>query len=370
MTKRDLMSPRPVSWFPWRIDARIVDVTECVVSVLLAIALAHLLKAPNVSWAAFSGYMVMRGHAADTMQRGLLRIVGTIVGGLLALSAIPAAGLHVSLQAIVLAFVTCAGLYGAMTARHGYAWLFFCITFAMVVFDKVEHPLESPIDFVERRFLETTAGTIACVAVSLLSALTLRRYWPAARTPQAESLGWQADAFRHAAQGGVAMAALAVLASFYTPPALAQGAVTVIAVMFVPVSAVGANGLGSVRRRVLQRFIGCGAGAALAAFFLFVSRGHAPILIFGVVVGVAIGRALENGALSHRYVGTQFTLAVLVTLVPDSYSNISIEPGLARLWSIFVGMGVLEPVLVTARLLGLDGRAAAQGRVEDELGGV
>lgn len=354
----------------WRIDARIVDIVECVVSVLLAIGVAHLLNAPNVSWAAFSGYMVMRGHALETLQRGALRIIGTLVGGLLALAAFPVIASQLWLQAVVLAAVSCAGLYGALTARHGYAWLFFGLTFAMVVFDKIEHPAESLIAFVEARFLETTAGTIACVVVSLLSTLTLRRYWPAARAPVAQALGWHAEAFSHAAQCGVAMAGLAVLSSFYAAPALAQGAVTVIAVMFVPVSAVGANGLISVRRRIWQRFLGAGAGALLGAFFLFVARGHAPAMILGVVIGVAIGRAMENGALAHRYVGTQFTLAVLVTLVPDDYSAATIEPGLARLLSIFIGMAVLEPVLVAWRLLGIDKRLGDQSRGADELGGV
>ena len=34
----------------------------------------HLVGARNISWAAFSGYMVMRGHVSETLWRGLLRI--------------------------------------------------------------------------------------------------------------------------------------------------------------------------------------------------------------------------------------------------------------------------------------------------------
>src|ERR1700678_2965764 len=70
-------------------NARFVDELECVLSVLLAIALAHLLKAQNVSWAAFSGYMVMRGHVADSILRGSLRMLGTAVGAGLALFIVP-----------------------------------------------------------------------------------------------------------------------------------------------------------------------------------------------------------------------------------------------------------------------------------------
>jgi uncharacterized membrane protein YccC len=69
--------------------ARLVDELECVLSVLLAIVIAHLVGARNISWAAFSGYMVMRGHVADSLLRGTLRILGTAFGAGLALLVVP-----------------------------------------------------------------------------------------------------------------------------------------------------------------------------------------------------------------------------------------------------------------------------------------
>src|SRR6516164_5686704 len=68
---------------------RMVDELECVASVLLAIVFGHLAGAKNISWAAFSGYMVMRGHVAESFVRGLLRIVGTVAGACLALMLTP-----------------------------------------------------------------------------------------------------------------------------------------------------------------------------------------------------------------------------------------------------------------------------------------
>jgi uncharacterized membrane protein YccC len=70
------------------------------------------------------------------------------------------------------------------------------------------------------------------------------------------------------------------------------------------------------------------------------------VLILGTAVGVLVGRHIENGGHSHIYVGTQFTLAILVTLVPDSYADAAISPALDRLYGILVGMALLEPVLV------------------------
>src|ERR1700744_361969 len=71
------------------LDARLIDELECSLSVLLAIVFAHLLGATNVSWAAYSGYMVMRGHVAESTVRGILRILGTCAGAGLAVVVTP-----------------------------------------------------------------------------------------------------------------------------------------------------------------------------------------------------------------------------------------------------------------------------------------
>lgn len=354
----------------FRPDARMVDEVECAASVLLAIAFAHLLHASNVSWAAFSGYMVMRGHAADTLHRGAMRVAGTVAGGLLALIAVPWISSNVWPQAGVLALVGAAGLYGALTAKHSYAWLFFGLTFAMICCDKIERPDDSLSDFVRWRLLETGAGTLACVLVSLISTTTARRYWPSARVAPGATLGWRADAFRHGVQGGVALAALALLAARYPIPDLSQGAVSIMAVMLVPITAVSVTASGPVRLKTFERFVGCGAGAALGAGILLGSGGHAAILILGAVAGVMLGRHIENGDNSHRYAGTQFTLAILIMLVPDHYDSITLEPGLDRLLSIVVGMAVLEPVLLIWHLLSPCRPATTHDGEDHELGGV
>lgn len=353
-----------------RISARTVDEAECVVSVLLAIVFAHLLGASNVSWAAFSGYMVMRGHAAETLPRGGLRIVGTVTGGLLALVAAPLIVPHWLPAALALLVVGTGSLYAALTARYAYAWLFFGLTFAMVVLDKAEHPEIALTVFVETRVLETVAGTLACVLVSLVSTLTLRRIWPAKRTPPAPVTRWHPGAFRHALQAGLALAVLVALVAWFDLPALAQGAITIMAVMVVPVEGIGPSGLIPVSRRIVQRFIGCIAGAVLAAAFLFLAHGTAWVLIAGTILGVALGRHLENGAPARRYIGTQFTLAILVTLVPDSYATAAIAPALERLSGILVGMAVLEPILLAWHVISPLRLDLARRNDPEESGGV
>ena len=98
--------------------ARLVDELECVLSVLLAIVIAHLVGAQNISWAAISAYMVMRGHVSDSLLRGTLRILGTAFGAGLALLVVPAVQSSWPLSSLAGAVFGGVTLYGALTGRR------------------------------------------------------------------------------------------------------------------------------------------------------------------------------------------------------------------------------------------------------------
>ena len=185
---------------------RTVDELECVASVLLAVGAAREIGAHNLSWAAFAGYMVMRGHAADTFARGALRIAGTVAGGALALALAPAMRDSVLLTIVALVLVSTTTLYAALIGRRAYAWLFLGLTFAMAALDGLASGGETDI-FVSTRVTETLIGTLACIGVSVLSTVSLRRRWPGERAPRAVGSFWHRDAARHAVEGGVAIAA-------------------------------------------------------------------------------------------------------------------------------------------------------------------
>lgn len=347
---------------------RMVDEAECVVSVLLAILFGHLVGAQNIAWAAFSGYMVMRGHVAETFLRGALRIVGTVVGALLGLGLTPLVEASPFASAGALAIVCGLSLYGALTAKRSYAWLFVALTFAMILLDKLEHPADPLGSFVRTRILEVIAGTGACVLVSLLSTASIRRLYPAKRAPPPRRLGWVPEAARHAGQAATALAFLPFLGAIWHVPQLAQSAVTVLAVMLVPVNAIGAGALVPVSRRILLRVIGCSAGAILSAAVLFAGQDSAAALIAGTMLGVAIGRHIENGQGRFAYAGVQFTLVVLVTLVPDSYAHARLGPAVERLTGILVGILLLEPVLLAWRMVSPRSGGTAAGAAPGELG--
>jgi len=342
---------------------RMADEWACVASVMLAIALAHAMDAQMVAWAAFTAFVLLKSEPAETLLRGVLRIVGTVAGTLLALAVVPYAAHSLPLAMVAAALVGAVGLYGMLTARRAYAWLLFGLTFEMILLDKLARPDLDTLWFARTRLLEVCAGTLACVLVSLAAATLARRKWLAGRGQTSPRMRWQPHAARHAAQAGLALACLPLLHALFGLPELPQAAVTIMAVMIVPVTGLGASGFVPVTRRLVHRALGCLAGGALALVVLLVAQGSAPVLIAGTALGIVIGRHIENGLPRVTYLGLQFTLAVLVVLVPDSYADVRIEPAVLRLVSVGVGMAVLEPILLAWHLLAPGERS--QQRVQD-----
>lgn len=342
---------------------RMADELECVASVLLAIVLAHLIGAKMIAWAAFSAFVLLKGAMSETLLRGVLRMIGTLLGATLAIWFVRLspgvqlpAGLAVTM--LVTAMVGGLGLYGTLTAHRSYAWLLFGLTFVMILLDKLQQPGIDVQALAVTRVLEVGAGTVACVAVSLVSTLTARRWWPVPPSAGAQHVGWHPDAARHAAQAGVAVGLLPLLNHIVAIPELAQAGVTVMAVMIVPVAGLGSSGLVPVGRRLRHRALGCLAGGVLASLVLLIAGGSVPVLVTGTCLGIIVGRHIENGGPARAYLGLQFTLAVLIVLIPDDYANVAIEPGLKRFLSVFIGMAVLVPILLAGYFLVPERKAA------------
>lgn len=336
---------------------RMIDEIECACSVLLAIAISHQIGAENVGWAAFSGYMVMRSHVAESFTRGVLRITGTLIGAggalLLAPLLLPST-LLLSFGLMVWGGVT---LYFAIVGKRAYAWLFTGLTFLMVLIEAMEHANEPIQRFATTRVLEVLAGTIACVIISAISTWTIRRRLPNPdQNLRAKPVGqpakqWQATVAKHALTGAIALGLIPAVWLTFGIPELSQSSITIFAVMLVPAAALTDGILSPVSARVMQRLVGCLAGGFLGGAILMLSQ-HSPVVMtIGLVLGIVIGRHIENGPPSMSYAGLQFVLAFVVVLVPDNYADAQLTPGYERLLGILFGMVLLEPVVLAAHLI-------------------
>jgi uncharacterized membrane protein YccC len=338
---------------------RFVDEAACLAAVLLAVCAACELRISNVGWAAFSAYMVIRPGLGETLYRGGSRVVGTAAGVMLARLLAPAV-LHSSAwTGATLALFGGTSLYLALLDRRAYGALFAGMAFAMVLIDGMESPGDALGALARARFLDVCVGRGAALLVSAITTLALRRdpaasYGRAQAARRAALRPWHPAAFMHALQGAIALALIPWVWTALHVRSLSQSSTTIMAVMMVPLLGRAASSR-PASRKMRHRFIGCGIGAVLTTGILMLSHGSPLVMTLAVCAGVLAGRHIENGALDIGYVGTQFALAFLVVLVPDSGALADVHAGLSRLSGIVVGIGLLQPVqlLVKTRLSAL-----------------
>ncbi|MGL5800626.1 MAG: FUSC family protein, partial [Plesiomonas sp.] len=62
-------------------EVSVIDIFSSVLAVATSIYFSHLFRLEYATWAAFSAYVVMRPLFIQTFKRGVLRIIGTLLGG-------------------------------------------------------------------------------------------------------------------------------------------------------------------------------------------------------------------------------------------------------------------------------------------------
>lgn len=338
-----------------RFGPRSVDALETAIAVLLAIACAHALGEHHVGWAAYSACMVMRPHVAVSARRGLLRIIGTVAGaGLACLLPVQVASSS-ALTALALALGGGGTLYFALTERHSYAWLFLSLTFTMIVGDGMAGATAGL--FAVSRIAEVVTGTACCLVVSALSTLLVRRrlggsYHPAPpASGEAGPRRWHPAVARHAAKGALALLLVPFAQRALHFPAPVQTSITILAVLMIPLDQIEtAHAL--LKRRLAHRLIGCAIGGTIAALGLHALHDSAPGMALLIALGVIVGRRIESAQTGAAYIGTQFILAFLVVLVPDSYQLVDVGAGIERFYGVICGIALLYPVLLLTGMAG------------------
>ena len=131
---------------------------KAVLSVLLAVTLADALELDDLSWAAFSGYMVMRADASEATQRGLMRIAGTLSGAAFGVALAPVIADQPALLVVSLFIATWIGSFGSLESRYSYAWVFFGITAGLVMTEALAAP-DNVLHFAGTRVAENVVGT-------------------------------------------------------------------------------------------------------------------------------------------------------------------------------------------------------------------
>jgi uncharacterized membrane protein YccC len=339
-------------------NPRALQAWRPVLSVAIAVAAAHALGLKDSWWSAISAFIVMQEAFGASAYRGMLRIIGTLVGAGLGVLLGPILALHPVPFVLAMAAASWVGLFGGLRYKHSYAWVLGLITFVMVMGEAAAAPRDL-IGFAGERVANVVVGTLACVIVAglteprfLAALIGHRRPAPAPAGPAASAA--PADLRTtglHALHGAAAVVLVSIAVLLHDLPAFPQAMVTAVAVMIVPLGGGPADALESVAQRMVQRLAGCCAAGALA-FALLPLIGQQPVWCqAALAVGTWAGAYLQRGAASVSYAAVQFAVAFLMVFVQDAGWTVNGRVALQRLVGIFAGILSLGLVIFVSRLL-------------------
>jgi uncharacterized membrane protein YccC len=108
--------------------------------------------------------------------------------------------------------------------------------------------------------------------------------------------------------------------------------------MIVPPAATREGQRRAIIERMAHQAVGCLLGSAVALASLS-TLGNTPLASLLVLsAGVWIGYHIQNGRNGVNYVSTQFTLGLLITLVPVPGPLTDITPSLERFVGVLIGI--------------------------------
>ncbi|WP_233236663.1 FUSC family protein [Bordetella sp. LUAb4] len=335
---------------------------EALLSVALAVAVAHALHLTHTWWAALSGFAVMQTAFAASMQRAAYRIVGTIVGAALGTLAGPWIGTVPWLFVPAMAVIAAVTVYNVNASRWAYAWMLGGITALLVMCEaRTALAIQPTADFATMRVAEVVIGTLACVVVATVfhwgETTYGKRKSGAVALPDpppqssAESAAITSPAVRRllGMQAALAVALIAACVQFLRLPGYEQAMVTAIAVLMLPAGLQPDTVRKPMVEKMAHRVIGCLLAGIVGVAMLPLMRGHPALCLVALALGVWVGCHVQTGKEGASYVGRQFTIAFLMVFVQDHQWSADPMPALLRLVGIFAGMtALLVAVFATA----------------------
>ncbi|MCS3900007.1 putative membrane protein YccC [Bradyrhizobium japonicum USDA 38] len=316
-------------------------------AVTLAVVVALVLRVDAPWWAAISAFVSTQATAPASLRRGALRIVGTAIGA--------AAGLLLSpwliedqvALSLALFVASSIGVLGLQVSLHGYAWLLGAVTCDMVLLATLDDPT-SALSVACNRTAEVTIGTLAAILVSHLLSPRENHAPPRPQAPGwSDLLGAQWASTQHAMHAGLGVMLVPLAWSWLQLPNFSQAAITVAAVMAVPVlSDDDAANRESITARGTHRILGCLIGGLAGLAVLVVSFENFLPWLAALAIGVWIGAHVQASARDIGYVGTQGAVVFIMTMVQGSGPPSSIIPGIDRLAGITGGLLIVQIVAI------------------------
>jgi uncharacterized membrane protein YccC len=323
------------------VGPRAQQASMAALAVAISVTVASIMHLPDAWWAAISGFISTQATRPASVTKGVLRVIGTASGAAAALLLVGWLAYDQVACCVALFIVSTIGIIALNVSPHGYAWLFFGVTFSLVLLMSLVDPLNA-FNFAVYRTIEVVIGTIAAIIVA--TALAPEGSTDGAAVPPGwtDLLGARWPAVLHAVRGGIAVAVIPLLWSYFYLPGLSATATTVASVLAVPVLA--DHPLDSNRKMVekaTHRLFGCLVGGITALLLLTIPLADFLPWLVSLAAGTWLFAHIQSSSRGIGYLGTQAAVVFIMMLVQGDGPPASIMPALDRFAGITIGMTTL-----------------------------
>jgi uncharacterized membrane protein YccC len=305
--------------------------TACGVAAAVFIALSMGLSEPY--WATLSVMIISNVDRDALFTKGVLRIVGTLVGvfgGYLASQWIEGQPLQ---QAALVLLAAGIGTFGRQRSAYGYAWFYGALTFMLIQLYTMTTP-QGLYEFAHYRCYEIVIGVV-CGTTANWAVGPRRGELPGGLKQQPiatseDNAAWQAFI------AGLGALAILVMWTQWNLPQLPQVLISSLIIIDADPAA--------TRHRGVQRIFGCILGGAVGLLVILIDAADVWWWGAALFLGVFFFARLHLGPTSNAYIGTQSAIAYLVTLV-GSGPPTSIAPPIDRLVGIVLGVSIMTALV-------------------------
>lgn len=152
-------------------------------TVAITVAIPFGLNLPNADWMPLAALVAMQPSLEQSTLLGVQRLVGTVIGAVLAAVFLLTVDSKIALAAVM---VVLGGLIGAIRAVN-YAWYSAAVAGTVLIATDIGHPTDLSAE--GRRVLFTFAGVGVAILVTALASLLAKRTPPAAQPQPAAPAG-------------------------------------------------------------------------------------------------------------------------------------------------------------------------------------
>lgn len=319
---------------------------QVIIALLLSVTVSDALHLAYPGWAALSSFAVMSLAVRASLTRAGHRIVGTFIGGGVALILTPILAAN---PYLLILFCACCGgvvVWIAVASSRAYAWILGAVTAMMVLAEaQTVNDTQALFSFALERLEEVMIGCALCVfTVLLFHPLNDVQPGSAPHQDLPESKISSSLRLQLAILAGITLALVASILLKFSMAGFWQAMVSVLAILILPNTNQDRTSL--VKQRMQQRFAGCFIAAVLSLLLLPLLRGSPSFYIITLTAGLWLGSHLQQKKPDVSYLGRQFTIAWIIVFIQDQLWLADVKIGVIRCLSILLAVTILALVMV------------------------